>query len=252
MQMALLNSYLLPLGLEVICDGCLARNDNCFADQSTSPGKSVRQSKCTQSSFFGKRIRKKGPLVTPPKRRRSPANAGPKKQIKKNRPRKPEINLYDSKKLNINPLSPCELAPKSRLNSNSIVSPNGNHLDIWSKPRFENTLYTPLKIGEVHFYSNKKLPKLPELDFKHHFFSTAEARVHLAEDESAREFILERGDKNLIDSAFPVKNLPSCFQSPFIQNRPIYSSETPGRSINFDKMPRSLDFLDNPFFKDFN
>lgn len=250
--MALLNRYLLPLGLEILCESCLARKDHSFADQPTSPGKSASQSKHTQSSLFGKRIRKKTPLVTPPKRRRSLANAGPKKQIKKQRVQKLPADLCNSNKQNNPPLSPCVLAPKFPLNLNCDTSPNGNLLDARPKPRFENTLYTPLKIGEVHFYSGKKLPKLPELDFKQQFCATAEARVQWTEDESAREFTFDRGDKNQMDSAFPIKNLPSCFQSPFIQTKPIFSNETPGRSINFEKMPKSLDFLENPFFDDFN
>jgi hypothetical protein len=252
MQMALLNRYLLPLGLEVLCENCVDRKESSLADQPTSPGKSASQSKHTQSSFFGRRIRKKAPLVTPPKRRRSPVNAGPKKQSKKQRKGKVAHDLGRADEQNNSPLSPCVLAPNFRLNLNHGASPTGSILDARPKPRFENTLYTPLKIGEVHFYSGKKLPKLPELDFKQHFCATAEARVRWPEDESAREFGFDRNDKNPHDSAFPVRNPPSCFQSPFMQTRPMFSNETPGRSVNFEKIVKSLDFLENPFFDDFN
>ncbi len=252
MEFSELNRQLLPFGIVVTCDRCCARKLSAPSREATSPSISAPPSNQTPFSFNGKRIRKRCQLITPAKVKRPPINLKPQKQTRKQS--KTDLLVTDKQK------AQKEHSPKERIfpapNNGSNLnfnSPFLSHDPPFIRQLFENTLHTPLKIGEVQFYSGNKYRKMSNFEPKTLFYATAEPRLCLSEDsDSIKDFVFDQpeGGKQR-DSAYPFKNIPSCMQSPFVPIKPFFAEGTPDRTINFEKIPKSLDFLENPFFMDF-
>jgi len=252
MDIELLNSKLLKHGIEIVCVNCvrqLPHSDRPLTPHSTSPSK-VRDSE-SRSKKIRKASNQLWPVATPTKDRRAKAKHYSKGQKRREAQltipaaaiHKAERNLspYVSEKRVLPPN--CDLNLNNDRQTHKPVRLNIRQL-------LEETMNTPQKIDEVYLLSNHKNINILGLEFKQELFSTADHRLESIEGDSMKDFSFDIPQKGNFEHQVAFRNLPSPFQSPFVPTRAFLTGGTPNRNINFDKLPKSLDFLENPFLAD--
>lgn len=252
MDIELLNSQLLKHGIEIVCTNCVRQPHNFdrpLTPHSTSPPK------LRDSESRSKKIRKASTQIwsvaTPAKERGTKGKMNPKGQKRREAP--PEIGLSaaQNRECLYSPhvTEKRVLPPNCDLNLNidrQTYKPVGLNI----RQLLEETMKTPQKIDEVYLLSNHKNSNVLDLEFKPQLFSTADHRLESVEGDSMKDFSFDIPQKENFEHQLAFRNLPSPFQSPFIPTRAFITGGTPNRNINFDKLPKSLDFLENPFLAD--
>jgi hypothetical protein len=253
MDLNYLNSHLRPYRMEFVCQNCgTAKRPKTVSP----PLQTLGKKKTAKSKVY--KIRK-------PKRR-SQAPSTPVKNGKASPVKATHLTArtrvndqfetqvkpqnYGSKlDFTISPVS-RNCPPNHHLNLNSHF-PTYRYARTPVKATFEETMATPFKIADIHFPSNHKNSNVLDTGFRPQIFSTADAKPRAAEGDSIRDFSFDSNERKNYLNLVAFQNVPSCFQSPFLLGKPQGAAATPYKSVCFDRIPENLDFLENPFFEDF-
>lgn len=254
MDLKLFNNELLLHGIEIICD-------NCYAAQIDKKDSNLQKyptlAEKTTSNLRQKRIRKRN-LENSPMIAHKPAKTSKVKTSVKNPKIRPKELIKTSREPILQQTGHNFLAypdqparpPNRDLNLNTFRS--GLFNDFVDMHRlFDYNFTTPQKIDDVSLERSHKNTNILDSGFKQQLFSTVEPKGVSFDAESLKDFSFDMPDKHGFENVFAFKNLPSPFQSPFVQLRHPVQNSTPHRSLNFDRIPKSLDFLQNPFFGNF-
>jgi hypothetical protein len=252
MNLSILNIHLQPFKLELVCQACEVNRQL----PAVAPMNSTRVHR--PSKTRKKKIRKN---VRPSKTPSSPT--------KPSRPVKQSNALENGDKVIVNTRIPRDRLLNSHSRNELILSPirgnippnlNSNLntrlklLDVGStsiKYLFEEIMATPQKIAEVHLASNHKNPNVLNIKFQPQIFSTADPKLKTGEADGVRDLSLDSTEKQKFVNLTAFSNVPSSFQSPFLPGRPIGEDTSPSKSVGFERLGDHLEFLDNPFFEDF-
>ncbi len=253
MEFKVLNSHFLPLGYEIVCNGCdSGRKAPSSPKASTNKSFRVVPNQKPLNGEIRRTFKKKWPSK-PAKIEKRPRKNRREGETPERKPLVPLPGDGRSGWIEVSPILQRLSAKNFDLNLNfntPLVVPESP----LQRQLFENTLYTPIKMADVYFHSGSKFARLKNLELPPLPHASADPRRFTSVDsENAREFVFDTFDRpKQLDMPFPFKNAPSCFQSPFIPLHHPFEAPVKTKNINFEAIPKSLDFLENPFLMEFD
>ncbi len=253
MDILLLNNHLAEFGLELVCDLC---ERDARQTGRLLPTVSASPLKPKESRSRPRKVRKASsqvwPISTRAKKRPSVTRLHSKVSNGSDAPSRNNCCMIQNPNQQSTPqlTDPKTLPPNSPFNLN--ICPNvQNQARLNIRQLLDENMSTPHKIADVYLLGSHKNANVLDSEFRPQLFSTVDNRLESVNEDSMRDFSFDIPHKETAENHFAFRNPPSPFQSPFVPGRAFIVGGTPQRGINFDRVPKSLDFLANPFLTDF-